>query len=135
MLLGFSAVSFLGCTVGCVQSAEHNLDRSWAARRYVQVTVLAASSIAIAIIIWSLRSGLPQGPSRPLGHNLQSRNGGFVVPLYHYYQRYPNCSRVVGGRRRWRGSRGGTGREIRSDALQRTFSNIHGGRREYDDEM
>jgi hypothetical protein len=112
---------------GMAQSGLH-LDGAWEARKYVKVIVLAACSMAISISIWSLRSpGLLREPHL-LGHNLGSRNPGFVFPLYRYYQQFPNGSHV-GGRGRWRGSRAGFhGRGIRSIESKPLFE-LHGGHR------
>ena len=114
---------------GCmrVQSAVH-LDRGWAARNYVKVVVLAACSIAISIIIWRLGRGRGAGPG-VVGDHLESRDSGFVFPLYRYYQQFPNGSHVVGGRGRWRNSRAGFhGRGIRSNDLNPLIE-LLGGRR------
>jgi hypothetical protein len=106
-----------------VQSGLH-LDRGCReAGKYVKVIVLAACSMAISIIIWSLRSpGILREPHL-LGHN-----PGFVFPLYRYYQQFSNGSHV-GGRGRWRGSRVGFhGRGIRSEESKLVFE-LHGGHR------
>ncbi|KAG0561834.1 hypothetical protein KC19_9G096000 [Ceratodon purpureus] len=106
---------------GAIPSGLH-LDRRWGGRNCVKVIVLAA----ISIIIWSSRPGRLQGHHR-LGYDVQSRNSGFVFPLYRYYQQYPNGSHVVGGLEKWRGSRVGFhGRRIRSEE---SLFELHGGGR------
>jgi len=67
----------------CTQSSEPF--EQFGSYTFKFLIALAAFSIAILIIIWNSQHHVST-------HNLQSRDEGFVFPLYHYYDQFPNAS-------------------------------------------